>query len=468
MHLFPQFVDALRTDLYQLTMAAGYFHRGMQNRHATCEMFVRRLPKRRRYLVAMGIERVLEYLENLRFAEDEIEYLKSLPALRDAMSEPFCDFLRNLRFRGDMWAMPEGTVVFANEPFIRISGPIVEAQLVETYLLSAVNHATMIASKASRVVHAAGDANVMEFGTRRTHPDAAVTAARSAYAAGFVGTSNVHAGKQFGIPVMGTAAHIWTMAHATEEEAFANYVETFPSASILLIDTYDTLRGAERAARIARDKLKGVRLDSGDLLTLSKAVRQILDAEGCKSAKIVASGDLNEYKITALRSAGAPIDLYGVGTDLVASLDSPALGGVYKLVEIEQDGKVIPVCKFSENKATYPGPHQVFRFVDGAGKLSRDVIALADEDPSNLGEGQAEALLVPRMRAGVRTSPPESLDTIRARVRGEMARLPESLHMLDEAPEPSERWDEPFKAKPSQRLLDLIENVRGRMVGVVK
>lgn len=458
-------MDALRTDLYQLTMTAGYFHRGMVRRHATCEMFVRRLPKRRRYLVAMGIERLLEYLENLRFTEDEIDFLRALPALRDAMTEPFCNFLRDLRFRGDVWTVPEGTVVFANEPLVRISAPIVEAQLVETFLLSAINHATMIASKAARVVHAAENASVMEFGTRRTHPDAAVTAARSAYAAGFVGTSNVHAGKVFGIPVLGTAAHIWTMAHPSEEEAFANYVETFPNAAILLIDTYDTIRGAERAARIARDKLKGVRLDSGDLLALSKAVRAILDAEGCKSAKIVASGDLNEYKIAALRRAGAPIDLYGVGTDLVASLDSPALGGVYKLVEIEQDGKLLPICKFSENKATFPGPHQVFRCLDSDGKLAKDIIALADETPASLGERAAEALLVPRMKGGVRTGPPEDLNTIRQRVRTEMARLPETLHTLDEAPEPSERSDEPFKAKPSQRLLELIEDVRGRMVG---
>jgi nicotinate phosphoribosyltransferase len=446
-------------------MAAGYFHRGMHERRATCEMFVRRLPRRRRYLVAMGMERLLEYLENLRFEEDEIDYLRSLPALRDAMTKPFCEFLRNLRFRGDVWSVPEGTIVFANEPLVRVSGPIVEAQLVETFLLSAINHATMIASKAARIIHAAGDAGVMEFGTRRTHPDAAVTAARCAYATGFVGTSNVQAGKQFGIPVSGTAAHIWTMAHATEEEAFANYVETFPNAAILLIDTYDTLRGAERAARIAHDKLKGVRLDSGDLLTLSKAVRTILDDHDCKHTKIVASGDLNEYKIASLRNAGAPIDLYGVGTDLVASLDSPSLGGVYKLVEIEQNGKILPICKFSENKATFPGPHQVFRFLDSDGKLANDVIAMADEDPTSLGNGPAEALLAPCMKNGQRTNPPETLDTIRARVRSEMARLPETLHTLDDSPEPSERWDEPFKAKPSQRLLDLIENVRVRMMG---
>jgi len=460
-------VDALSTDLYQLTMAAGYFHRGMHHRRATCEMFVRRLPRRRRYLVAMGIERLFGYLENLRFTEDEIAYLREVPALRDAMTESFVEYLRAFRFTGDVEAVAEGTVVFANEPLVRINAPMIEAQIVETFLLSAVNHATMIASKAARVVRAAGPAGVMEFGTRRTHPDAAVDAARSAYAAGFVGTSNVEAGKRFGIPVLGTAAHIWTMAHATEDEAFENYVATFPSASILLIDTYDTLRGAERAARIAKDKLKGVRLDSGDLLELSRAVRPILDAAGCASAKIVASGDLNEYKIEALRQAGAPIDLYGVGTDLVASIDSPSLGGVYKLVEIEQGGKILPICKFSAGKATYPGAHQVHRFLDADGRLARDVIALADEDPRELGGGAApsESLLSPRMRGGVRVAPFEGLDAVRARVAQEMARLPEALHTLDEAPPSPERTDEPFRASPSPRLLELVEDVRARVVG---
>ena len=254
-------------------MAAGYFHRGMTGATATCEMFVRRLPRRRRYLVAMGLERALRYLEGLRFTDEEIAFLATVPSLRDAMTPGFAAYLRDLRFTGDVWAVPEGTAVFADEPLVRVRAPIVEAQLVETFLLSAINHATLIASKAARIVHAAGDAEVMEFGTRRTHPDAAVDAARAAYCAGFVGTSNVEAGFQFGVPVMGTAAHMWTMAHATEEEAFEGYVATFPSAAILLIDTYDTLRGAHRAAAIARDKLKGVRLDSGDLLGLSRAVR---------------------------------------------------------------------------------------------------------------------------------------------------------------------------------------------------
>ncbi len=459
-------MDALRTDLYQLTMAAGYFHRGMTGSIATCEMFVRRLPRRRRYLLSMGLERALRYLEGLRFTDEEIAFLSTVPALRDAMTPAFAAYLRDLRFTGDVWAMPEGTVFFANEPVLRVRAPLVEAQIVETFLLSALNHATLVASKAARIVHAAGlpdilnppaarrPAELMEFGTRRTHPDAAVDAARAAYCAGFVGTSNVEAGHRWGLPVMGTAAHMWTMAHATEEAAFEGYVATFPSASILLIDTYDTLRGARRAAAVAGDKLKGVRLDSGDLFSLSRAVRAILDENGCPNAAIVASGDLNEHRIAELRAAGAPIDVYGVGTDLVTSIDAPALGGVYKLVELERDGRVEPVAKFSEGKATLPGAHQVHRFLD-AGRIDHDVITLADEPipPS------AEALLVPVLRAGARVASPEPIGTVRARALRSLASLPIDLLALEE---PSPSWAG-FVAHPSDRLSALVEEVRARV-----
>jgi nicotinate phosphoribosyltransferase len=436
-------------------MAAGYFHRGMAGLTATCEMFVRRLPRRRRYLLSMGLARTLRYLEGLRFTEEEIAFLGTVPALRDAMTPAFAAFLRDLRFTGDVWAVPEGTVVFANEPLVRIRAPIVEAQLVETFLLSAVNHATLVASKAARIVHAAGPAEVMEFGTRRTHPDAAVDAARAAYCAGFVGTSNVEAGRQWGLPVMGTAAHMWTMAHPSEEAAFAGYVATFPSASILLIDTYDTLRGARRAAEIAGDKLKGVRLDSGDLLSLSRAVRAVLDEHGCRSARIVASGDLNEHRIAELRAASAPIDVYGVGTDLVTSIDAPALGGVYKLVELEQGGVATPIAKFSEGKATLPGAHQVQRFRGAGRALGHDVITLADEP---LAPG-AEPLRVEVMRGGARGAPEEPLADVRARAERELLSLPVELHALEE---PGPTWTG-FVAAPSPRLLALVEEVRARV-----
>ena len=448
-------MDALRTDLYQLTMAAGYFHRGMTADMATCEMFVRRLPKARRYLVAMGRERVLRYLENLRFSAEEIAFLATVPALRDAMTPAFRDYLGAFRFTGDVAAVPEGTIVFANEPLFRVTAPIIEAQIIETFLLSAVNHATMIATKAARVVQAAGSAGVVEFGSRRTHPEAAIDAARDAC---------------FGLKVTGTAAHMWTMAHASEEAAFQGYVDVFPSASILLIDTYDTLRGAERAARIAREKLQGVRLDSGDLLALSRGVREVLDANGCASAKIVASGDLNEYKIAALRRENAPIDLYGVGTDLVASIDAPALGGVYKLVELARatpggassHGAPLPIAKFSEGKGTLPGPHQVWRF-DRPGGFD-DVIALAGEDPRALrdalrlpGDADARPLLVPAFAAGARTEPAEAIDAIRARVKAGLDALPAEAHLLEEGPAA-------VVAKVSPRLAALVEEVRARFV----
>ncbi|AUX22937.1 nicotinate phosphoribosyltransferase [Sorangium cellulosum] len=450
-------MDALHTDLYQLTMAAGYFHRGMTSRVATCELFVRRLPSHRRFLVAMGLDRLVRYLEGLRFTDEEIAYLGALPALADAMTPAFRDYLRGFRFRGDVWAMPEGTVLFANEPLVRVTAPLIEAQLIETFALSVINHATTIASKAARVILAAGDAGVVEFGTRRAHPEAAIDAARAAYAAGCVGTSNVEAGMRFGIPVLGTAAHMWTMAHPTEQAAFESYVAVFPNATLLLIDTYDTLTGAARAAAVARDKLKGVRLDSGDLGALSVAVRGILDAAGCASAKIVASGDLNEHRIAELRRAGAPIDLYGVGTDLVTSIDAPSLGGVYKLVEIggvEPGAERTPIAKFSEGKATLPGAHQVHRFRGPGGELARDVLAL-DSEPAG---PDAEPLLAPVMRRGARVAPPEGLGAIRARVRAQLDALPEPLRRLDDAP-----GDAPFEPEVSPALRALVEAVRARV-----
>ncbi len=449
-------MDALQTDLYQLTMAAGYFHRGMTEATACCEMFVRRLPKRRRYLLAMGLERVLRYLEGLRFSREQIAYLATVPSLRDAMTPDFSAFLERFTFTGEVSAVPEGTAVFAGEPMVQVKAPIVEAQIVETFLLSAINHGTMVASKAARVVQAAGSAQVIEFGGRRTHPDAAVDAARAAYAAGCAGTSNVEAGMRFGVPVMGTAAHMWTMAHPSEEAAFEGYTAVFPSASILLIDTYDTLRGAERAARIAKEKLKGVRLDSGDLLVLSRAVRKILDENGCPSAKIVASGDLNEYRIAELRAEGAPIDLYGVGTDLVTSIDAPSLGGVYKLVELLRDGKRAPIAKFSEGKATLPGIHQVYRFHDAQGRIARDVIALADDRPEDAGRGAGRGAARPGdARRQARRAGRDAGDDPRAGRRS-LASLPDELHLLDE-PTPAWRGIVPGT---SPRLAALVEEVR--------
>ena len=455
-------MHALHTDLYQLTMAAGYFHSGMASTVASCELFVRRLPPWRRYLVLAGVDQAIDYVHALRFDEPQLAFLRELPALREAMTPAFVDYLRDFRFRGELWAVPEGTVVFAGEPLLRVRAPIIEAQLLETFLLSTINHATMVASKAARIVRAAQDAQVIEFGTRRTHPHAAVDAARAAYLVGAVGTSNVEAGMRYGIRVMGTAAHMWVMAHDSEEQAFANYVKVFPGASILLIDTYDTVRGAERAARVAGDRLKGVRLDSGDLAALSRQVRAVLDAAGCRATRIVASGDLNEYSIRELRQAGAPIDIFGVGTELVASPDAPAIGGVYKVVQLEREGRVVPIAKYSEGKATHPGAHQVYRRLGADGIPAGDIVALADE-PAPPG---TVPLLETRIVAGAAVGEPSELGAAHEAARlgrarehalSELDRLPAELHEL-------EPGADLYPVRPSEPLVRLGAEVKARVM----
>ncbi len=438
---------ALCTDLYQLTMAAGYFHRGLSHTRATCELFVRRLPRPRRYLVANEVEAAIDAALALRFDDDDLAYLRDVPGLRDALTPELEAYLRDFRFRGDIDAVPDGTLVFAGAPLMRVTADIIEAQLFETLVLSMVNHGTMVASKAARIVHAAAGRAVLEFGTRRTHPAAAIGAARAAYLVGAVGTSNVEAGRRYGIPVSGTAAHMWTMTHDDEVSSFENYVATFPKGTFLLIDTYDTLRGAERAAKVAKDKLRGVRLDSGDLDGLSREVRKILDREGCPEAKVVASGDLNEYSIDRLLRAGAPIDTFGVGTELVCSKDAPSLGGVYKVVQYERDGKVVPVGKLSEGKATYPGPHQVFRRLDGKCPI-RDRLTLVDAEPE---EGEVP-LLVPMVRGGERCSPSSTLDERRATAMATLAALPPGLTAL-ESPTPKAEMYPVVVDAPVQALL---------------
>ena len=447
----------LALDLYQLTMAAGYFHAGRSKDIATCEMFVRRLPKTRRYLLAMGIERVLDYLLELRFSGEQIAALSKLPALRTAMTPDFCDYLSKFRFTGEVFAVEEGTVVFDNEPLVRVRAPIIEAQLIETYLLSVINHSTMIGSKASRIVRAAEGKRLIEFGTRRTHPDAAIDSARIACAVGFAGTSNVEAGVRFDLPVLGTAAHMWTMAHATEEEAFKNYFTVFPDSSTLLIDTYDTVRGAERAARVAGNKLRGVRIDSGDLGKVSVEVRKVLDQQGCKDAAVIVSGDLDEHSIAALVKSGAPIDSFGVGTELVTSGDAPRLSGVYKLVELERGAERMPVAKFSEGKSTLPSAHQVLRIYDEENRIARDIILLEREDSPTLAAGQrAVALLQCAISAGERKRPRRSLDEVRAHVALEHQTLPLGLR----SNEPFGPGETPFAVEVSSATARLVEELR--------
>jgi nicotinate phosphoribosyltransferase len=416
----------LTTDLYQITMMAGYFAQGRHERTtATFELFVRRLPPNRSYLVSAGLASLLDYLEQLRFTDEEIEWLRGIEALSSVPAE-FFEYLREFSFAGDVWAMPEGTPVFAQEPIVRVTAPIAQAQLIETAALAFVNFQTSIASKASRVVTAAAGRSVMEFGARRAHGlEAALYAARSAYLAGAAGTSFVEAGRRFGIPLSGTMAHSWVMSAPSEADAFADYTGLFGGHSVLLLDSYDTLAAA-RLIVSSRLKPAGVRLDSGDLAALSREVREILDAGGLSSTKILASGDLDEFAIAALLEEGAPIDGFGVGTRLATSEDAPALGSVYKLVEVEENGVRRRVMKRSEGKATWPGRKQVWRVMRGETAV-RDLVTFEDEPPVP----DAMPLLRQVVRSGFRVPEDMSLATARARCLRLVAELPPETRGLD-------------------------------------
>jgi nicotinate phosphoribosyltransferase len=446
-----EFNYGLMTDLYQVTMAAGYFTQGMKQ-EATFELFTRRMPTERGYLVVAGLEQALEYLEELRFEREEIEYLKGLPVFKHVGGE-FFDYLREFKFTGTVWAIPEGSLAFPNEPLLRVTAPLIEAQIVETYLLSMVNFQTLIATKGARVCWAAGmdgrERAVVEFGTRRAHgPVAGSLAARAAYIGGCSGTSNLDAGRRYNIPVFGTAAHSWTLAFESEMEAFEKYYELFPETTTLLIDTYNTLAGAELATRLGSG-VKGVRIDSGDLVKESRQVREILDAAGMKETKIVLSGDLNEQSIAAMVREGVPVDILGVGTDLSTSRDAPSLGGVYKLVEyIGTDSKKRYTAKFSSEKTTLPGAKQVFRRRGPDGKYEGDVIALAGEsDPSG-----GEPVLVEVMRGGERCV--ERVEPVKSQAlaREELARLGDEYKRLSGPAR--------YTVQLSEALAALLEQVR--------
>ena len=392
----------LTTDLYELAMAAAYFDNGRADQTAVFDLFVRRLPANRTYLIAAGLEQVLDYLATLRFSADQIDYLRKHPSFQN-VSAGFFDYLARFRFTGDVWAMPEGTVAFAMEPLVRVTAPIIEAQIIETFLLSTINFQTMIAAKASRIVTAAQGRSVIEFGTRRAHgTEAGLLAARAAYIGGCIGTSNVEAGHLFGIPTFGTLAHSFIMSFDREDEAFQAFLKVFPTTATVLVDTYDTVEAVKRLARDFGQQIAAVRLDSGDLLELSKQVRQILDEAGMTGTKIFASSDLNENRIADLIAGGAPIDSFGVGTELATSYDSPALSGVYKLAAIERKGLVTGRIKLSHDKATYPGSKQVWRSTDKAGACLNDLIALADEEQpcAQDGSGSCRALLGVVMKEG--------------------------------------------------------------------
>lgn len=375
---------ALLTDLYELTMMQGYLQNRSEDKEAVFDLYFRKIPNEGGYAIAAGLAQVVEYIENLRFTSEDLEYLKSL----DMFDAEFIAELKDFRFNGDIDAVPEGTVVFPYEPLVRVKARIFEAQLVETALLNLINFETLIATKASRVVAAAGG-RVMEFGLRRAQgPDAGIFGSRAAYIGGCESTSNVLAGKRYGIPVSGTQAHSWIQSFSTELEAFRAYARTFPDQCLLLVDTYNVLKsGVPNAIKVGLEleaeghRFLGIRIDSGDLSYLSREARTMLDDAGLTHAQIVGSNDLDEHTISSIRAQGAPIDSWGVGTHLITSKDSPALGGVYKLAAEGKDGVFEPRLKVSENvtKITNPGIKKIVRFYDPDGKAMADLIALEDE-----------------------------------------------------------------------------------------
>ena len=431
---------SLFTDLYEVTMAQAYFKTG--NIKATFELFVRRLPPNRGYLVAAGLEDVCNYLLNFKFEKDDLEFLEGKGFEKD-----FLKFLSRIRFTGDMWALPEGELVFQNEPIIRVTAPIIEAQFFETFMINTVNFQTLIATKASRIVNAAKGRQVVDFGSRRAHGvDAGLKAARASYIGGCVGTSNVLAGKKYGIPIYGTMAHSYVEAFPSEKEAFKAWLKTWGTDTVLLVDTYDTLRGVRNAIEAVeeltgRKELKGVRMDSGDMLRLSKEARRILDEAGFNSTKIFVSSGLDEYVIEDYLNKGAQIDVFGVGSSLVTSDDAPKTDMVYKLVESEENGRLVPRMKIAEGeKATLPGAKQVYR-VERNGKYVRDVVGLCDEDI------EGERRLVQVFKDGRLVYRLPKLDEIREKARMELEKLPEEYRRI--------RSPEPYPVEVSGRILDL-------------
>ncbi len=411
------------TDLYQLSMMAGYAAEGLADRPAVFELFVRRLPPGRAYLVMAGLEQALGDLLRLRFSAEQVDWLRTLPAFAHIDTSWF-DALADFRFRGDVYAAPEGSVVFAGEPLVRVEAPLAQAQWIETFLIASLGYPTLVASKASRVVRAAAGRPVYDYGARRGHgPHAGFLCARSSYLAGFAGTSHVEAARRLGIPCVGTMAHAWVQAFATEPDAFAAYARHYPGAATLLVDTYDTIEGTRRAAAI-EPPIRAIRIDSGDLAELARRARSILDDAGRPTTTIGVSGDLDEHKVAALVADGAPIDAFGVGTELITSRDAPAMSMVYKLVAIDGRGTI----KKAPGKRTYPLAKQVWRTRDPRGTFALDTVTRADES------APGEPLLVPMVRAGQPAGPWPSLAAIRERCREQVGSLPEALTALDAEP----------------------------------
>lgn len=409
----------LLTDYYQLAMVQAYVEHGLTN-VASFELFVRKLPPGRNFLMAAGLEQAVAFLGRARFAADEIAWLRDEGRFSGAAVEA----LANFRFSGDVDALPEGTVFFAHEPILRVTAPLPQAQLVESRLINLIHLETVIASKAARLVLAARHRPLIDFGLRRAHgAEAALLAARASYLAGFAGTATALAAMRFGIPAVGTMAHSFIQAHAVEREAFANFARSRPRQLVLLLDTHDTEAAARTVVALARElagegiRIDGVRLDSGDLAALSRKVRGILDEGGLAGTRIIASGGLDEAGIADLLDGGAPIDSFGVGTSLGTSSDAPALDCAYKLVEYAG----LPRRKRSAGKATWPGCKQVFRRYGAEGRIEADRLSTLDSDE------EGRPLLVPVMRGGRRLAPLPDLPAIRARAAAELASLPEAL-----------------------------------------
>jgi nicotinate phosphoribosyltransferase len=451
-----QDVSPLLTDLYQINMIQAYLDHGDTD-VAVFEMFVRSLPARREFLLAAGLEQALDYLEDLRFSTDEIAWLKSTGRFGNNL----LDYLRDFRFTGEVHAMPEGTAFFVNEPMLRVTAPLPQAQLVESRLINILHFETLVASKAARCVLAAPNKSLVDFGMRRAHgAEAGLLAARASYLAGFAGTATVLAGQAFGIPLYGTMAHSFIEAHDDEMTAFENFARARPESVVLLLDTYDTEAAAKKVVALApRLKalgivIRGVRLDSGDLIALSRRVRAILDRGGLRDVTIFASGGLDEDALAAIMRAHAPVDGFGIGTSLTTSADVPAIDCVYKL----QEYAGLARRKRSEKKATCPGRKQVWRHYDANGRMAGDLISLDRPAPAGGRADSADAvepLIQCVMRDGRRLAPSPSLDEIRRRTKLELERLPDGLRRF----EPSAT----YPVKIGDDLIKLADEVDDRM-----
>jgi nicotinate phosphoribosyltransferase len=415
---------ALLTDLYQLTMATGYFDQQMQG-EATFSLFIRKYPAQRSYFVAAGLSEALQYLETLRFTPEDLAYLAST----GLFPARFLDFLKGVRFTGEVWAQPEGSIFFEDEPILEVSAPIIEAQLAETFIINAVSLQTMIATKASRAIKAAGGRPLVDFSLRRTQgSDAGLKVARASYLAGFAGSSNVLAGKLYGIPIFGTMAHSYITSFPHEIEAFRVFIRNFPRSATLLIDTYDNVAGAHHAVTVAKEmeaqglRLEFVRLDSGDMAAISKEVRQILDDNGLDYVRILASGGFDEHKIARLLADGAKIDAFAVGTKMGVSADAPYFDIAYKLVRYGDR----PVMKLSSGKVTLVDKKQVWRTFNAQGAMQRDVIALRDEEVA-----EGSPLLAQVMAGGKIMGQLPTLNECRDYFRAQFAKLPETYKSLE-------------------------------------